>query len=152
MSLFVINVHAMKSALANIGEVPLSDDAAKLEAAGRDNNIKFILAELPAFLELLFGVIHKLEAKDEHQGEAAAEEDGTEEGRVFLKEKLLEIQNACAAYEKKTAKAALSELQNKSWSASVKEWLSAISEFILHSDFTEADNTINCYLQNLSEK
>jgi CheY-like chemotaxis protein len=60
---FVINVHAMKSALANIGEVGLSADALKLEEAGRAEDITAMMSETPAFLEALRQVIEKNKQK-----------------------------------------------------------------------------------------
>jgi PAS domain S-box-containing protein len=147
LSMFIINIHALKSALANIGEPELSDVAAKLEFAGREQNLKSVLGELPSFLESLFDVIYKLEEKNEQEKTAGSDE---EVDYALLKEKLLAIQEACAAYEKKSAKAALTELQQKAWPAAVREWLSTISGFLLHSDFDEAANVIVGYVQQIS--
>ena len=145
VSMFIINVHAMKSALANIGEASLSADAAKLEQAGRDQNVKFILSELPSFLELLHGVIHKLEAKEAGHEKAEPEADDI----PYLKEKMLAIQAACTAYNKKAAKEALAELKQKTWTAAIKEHLSTIAEYLLHSEFDEAAKAIDDYIQPL---
>jgi CheY-like chemotaxis protein len=136
ISMFVINIHAMKSALANIGETSLSGAAAKLEAAGREQNMKVIMTEIPSFLELLYGVIHKLEAKSLEREKGA--EEITDSDLQQLKEKLLEIQAACTAYNKKTAKDLLTELMKYYWPPEIKELLSKISECLLHSDFDEA--------------
>ncbi|MDR1840200.1 MAG: response regulator [Treponema sp.] len=144
ISTFIINIHAMKSALANIGETALSADAAKLEQAGREQNIRLILSELPSFLELLHAVIRKLESK-EKSGE------GTDEvvDNQYLKEKLLAVKEACASYEKKTAKDTLAEIRKKSWPQSVNEKLSDISGYLLHSEFEEAVNFIDGCLKQL---
>jgi len=64
MLAFVINVHAMKSALANIEEPVLSVEAANLEQAGRENNIDIILAEFPSFFEMLKAIVKKLDPND----------------------------------------------------------------------------------------
>jgi signal transduction histidine kinase/CheY-like chemotaxis protein/HPt (histidine-containing phosphotransfer) domain-containing protein len=127
---FIINVHALKSALANVGESELSNEALKLEQIGRDKNIDLILSSIPAFIENLNKVIEKL---------SPAEEDLSEDvDLAFLKEKLDTILNACASYDKKTAKEALLELKKKNHPKEIKEMLSAISERLLHSEFDEA--------------
>jgi len=56
---YVIQAHAMKSALANIGETALSAVAARLEQAGRDGNIDIILSDTRAFLEALRRLVAK---------------------------------------------------------------------------------------------
>jgi len=136
VSAFIINVHAIKSALANVGETSLSSEAAKLEQAGRGRDIKRILSDLPAFLEMLFVVIQKFESKGSNN-----EKDG-EGDLVVLKEKLREIKAACAIYNKKAAKDLLAELRHKTWPPEINEWLGEIAERLLHSDFEEVVKTI----------
>jgi len=135
--LFIINIHAMKSALANVGEEDLSLEAAKLEQAGRDQNISLILSELPAFLESLNKIIEKLKPAE---GDAFEEEAESEEGagKQFLREKLQAIETACASFDKKAAKTALAELKEKTWPRLTRDKLSAIGEHLLHSEFEEA--------------
>jgi len=134
VQMFVINVHAMKSALANVGETELSAIAFRLEQAGREKDINVIKFETPGFLEKLRKIINKINLKNE---ENEAGED-TEEALAFLNEKLVKIKDACAAFDKKTAKAALSELREKTWSHNTKELLNKIAEHLLHSEFEEA--------------
>jgi len=132
--MYVINVHAMKSALANIGENGLSAAALRLEQAGRENDISIITSETQNFLSELRTVIEKVKPKDD---ENAASED-TEEALVFLIKKLSVIREACAAFDKKAAKDALGELKEKTWSHNSKELLNKIAEHLLHSEFDSA--------------
>jgi CheY-like chemotaxis protein len=134
MSSFIINIHAMKSALANIGEEELSRDAAKLEQTGRDKNINMILSELPVFLESLKKVIEKLKPAD---GDSSEEETESidDADKQLLREKLQAIEAACASFNKKAAKTALSDLKEKTWPRPVRDKLSAIGEYLLHSEF-----------------
>jgi len=134
--LFIINVHAMKSALANVGETELSEFARLLEQAGRDNNVNLILAELPIFIENLNKVIEKFRQEETLGGEENVVDMNIE--RPYLLEKLLAIRTACESMDKKAAKAVLAELREKTWPRPVKEQLGAIAEFLLHSDFNEA--------------
>ena len=140
VSAFIINVHSMKSALANVGENELSDEAAQLEQAGRENNIELILSSVPSFLEKLNKVIEKLDNKEE---DAAAGEIGANAADLAVfQEKLNAIQEACASYDKKAAKTALLELKKMNYRA-IKEQLSSIDEHLLHSEFDEAANVAN---------
>jgi len=132
ISIFIINIHAMKSALANVGESELSNKASELEQAGRENNIQLILASLPEFLESLKEVIEKLKPYDE------AEDETGEVDFTYLQEKLEEIRNACSAFNKKAAKDALAGLKQKPWPPAIRDKLSAIAERLLHSEFDEA--------------
>jgi HPt (histidine-containing phosphotransfer) domain-containing protein len=145
ISVFIINVHAMKSALANINETDLSAEAAKLEQAGREQNIKLILSELPIFLEQLYAVVDKLEPKEEAQANSDVEDN-----IPYLKEKLEAVRAACDSFNKKAAKDALAEIKQETWSQSVKDQLSEISGLLLHSEFDEAVKVIDEYLQSLS--
>jgi len=140
VSAFIINVHSMKSALANVGENKLSDEASQLEQIGRDNNIELILSSLPEFLEKLNKVIEKFDT-DEEAAAAGSTSLETIDLAVF-KEKLNAIQEACASYDKKAAKTALLELKHMNYRA-VKEQLSLIDEHLLHSEFDEAASVAN---------
>ena len=130
MHMFVINVHAMKSALANIGESAIAALAHNLEQAGRRRDADVVSAETPAFLNELLAVIEKFRPKDE-------DSETVDEDQTYLREKLLAIQAACVAYDKKTAKDALAELQQKAWSRATREQLDTIAEHLLHSEFEE---------------
>jgi len=138
LSMFIINIHAMKSALANVGETDLSLDAAKLEKSGRDKDIHIIIDQLPAFLERLYNVIHGFEAKEKQSGE----EQKTAGDISFLKDKLKNISAACSAYNKKTAKELLAEVRLNSWPSAAEKCLGNIAGFLLHSEFDEAVKTI----------
>jgi PAS domain S-box-containing protein len=130
MRLYIINVHAMKSALANIGETELSELAAKLEHAGRENNAKAIEAGTQAFLEGLHEIIEKLTPKEDAAADAETTGDPAQ-----LTEKLIAIKEACAAFNKKIAKTELGELRQQSWPLGTKDQLSAMAEHLLDGDF-----------------
>jgi signal transduction histidine kinase/DNA-binding response OmpR family regulator/HAMP domain-containing protein len=144
LSMLIINIHAIKSALANVGEIDLSAEASKLEDAGRKKNINLVLTLLPSFIEALNTVIEKLEPKEDAGQNVKVAGDNQ-----YLKEKLLVIKEACAAYDKKTAKDALAGIKEKTWPRSVNKHLSAISIHLLHSDFEEAIQFIDGYLQQI---
>ncbi|MCL2276321.1 MAG: ATP-binding protein [Treponema sp.] len=137
LSTFIINIHSMKSALANVGETDLSSNASNLEQAGRDNNISLILNMLPDFITSLNQVIDKLKpAYDDSENEDS--EVISEENKNFLREKLDSIEEACVSYNKKAAKNAINQLKQKTWPRVTREQLSDILEHLLHSEFDEA--------------
>jgi len=143
-STFIIDVHAMKSALANIGETDISADALKLEMAGREKNTDLILSELPSFMETLRGVIKKFESGE--NDEKKVDDPGDNKS---LKEKLLIVKKACASYDKKTAKDTLVEIKRKTWPRHVNEQLLSLNAHLLHSDFDEAALAIDGYIKQL---
>jgi len=132
---FIINIHAMKSALANVGEADLSAEASKLEQAGRENNVNLILLALPGFIDSLRAVIDKLQPgeEDSHDQENYPI-DGDKE---YLYEKLLAIIDACVSFNKKSAKDALADLKQKTWPRSIKSQLSNIANHLLHTEFDD---------------
>jgi CheY-like chemotaxis protein/HPt (histidine-containing phosphotransfer) domain-containing protein len=128
---YIINVHAMKSALANIGEASLSDTARILEMAGKEQNMTLLLTGTPVFLEDLRAVIKKITPVEE-------DDDIVDEDIPYLREKLFIFREACTAYDKKAAKEILVEIKKKKWSRKTKETLNTLVEHLLHSDFDEA--------------
>ena len=134
IQMYIINVHAMKSALANIGEKELSSTALRLEQAGREKDINVLLSETNEFIDKLSKVVNEIKLKNIVN---EVKEDSTED-LVILNEQLKIIKDACAAYDKKTVKNALSLLREKTWSHKTKEFLDLIAENILHSEFDEA--------------
>jgi len=142
---YVINVHAMKSALANIGESELSSFALKMEEAGRKNDIAVISAETPVFLTALREVINKI---NPNKDGAEVTEDIKSEDIAILLEKLALIQNACAENNKKAAKDALTLLRQKKWPRQTENLLETIAEKLLHSEFPEAEKLAGDYVES----
>jgi HPt (histidine-containing phosphotransfer) domain-containing protein len=135
---YVINVHGMKSALANIGKMNLSATALKLEQSGRENNIEVIKSETPAFLDSLRAFIDEITPKTEH-----ADSEAVDENKPYLHEKLLAIKTACEEYDKNAADDLLAGLRKKTWTPSTKEQLNTIAEHLLHSDFDEVVSVVD---------
>jgi CheY-like chemotaxis protein len=134
LQLYTINVHALKSALANIGEKNLSDFARELEGAGKDGNIFLISDKTPVFLSKLRAVIDKLKSADGGYGAGEVSSEDME----LLREKLQAIKDACENYNANAAMAVLKELKQKQWPSPYGELLDTITMHILRSDFDEA--------------
>jgi HPt (histidine-containing phosphotransfer) domain-containing protein len=141
LQLYIINIHAMKSALANIGEEELSLLAKRLEAAGRDKNIDVIVNETYDFLNDLKMLVERITPEEGGGGNKEVVEDDL----AYLEEKLLLFRAACVVYDKKAAKEVIIDLKKKPWSRSVKQMLNTLTEHLLHSDFEEAANIARDY-------
>ena len=138
---YVINAHGMKSALANIGRTELSAVARELEQAGRDNNTDVMSAKTPAFLDSLRALIDELTPKTEETGGEPADED-----RPYLLDKLRALKEASAAYDKKAARSVMADLKEKTWSRPTMEFLDAIAENLLHSEFDEIVSAVDRFV------
>jgi len=139
---YVIHVHGMKSALANIGNMELSAVALKLESLGRDGNLEAITSETPAFIDSLRSLVDVLMPENEQEDDESADED-----TPFLHEKLLEIKSACEEYDETRAEDALAEISKKQWSRQTKALLKTLSEHLLHSDFDEVASAVDAFVQ-----
>jgi len=139
---YIINVHGIKSALANIGEMNLSAVALKLEAAGRENKLEIVESETKDFISSLRTFVEKLTPQED---KAVGEK--TDSDKSHLIEKLRAIKAACENYEESTADEALVELRKATWSQETKELLNKISEKLLHSDFDEIVDIINRFFE-----
>ncbi|MDR0443289.1 MAG: response regulator [Treponema sp.] len=151
IQMYIINIHAMKSALANTGENDLSGFALKLEKAAREGNVTLIMDETPAFLTALKAVIEKAKLVVK-ESEAAVEypDEVSGEAQEHLREKLAVIQAACAAYDSRIAEDTLTELKTKTWPRPIKEMLDNIANHILHSNFEEAASAVENHNKNPS--
>jgi CheY-like chemotaxis protein/HPt (histidine-containing phosphotransfer) domain-containing protein len=138
----VIHSHAIKSALANMGEATLSKRAAALEEWGRRSNMESIFMEIPIFLRDLRLYVEKITPKKEDT--PAAESGLTDEERV----KWGELRDACFAYNKKAARGLVSELNKMTLDGKRRDALDNISQHLLHSAFQEAGDAAEEAIKN----
>jgi CheY-like chemotaxis protein len=136
--LFTITVHAMKSALANVGESEASRTAAALENAGRRGDAGYISANIDVFIRTLESLVDKfggLETADADKSDNSAAAEDTD----YLKEQLRLVKSACDNYDDDAAYAALDRLKEKRWKPATAELLEKIREALyVYSDFDGA--------------
>ncbi|MCL2006032.1 MAG: ATP-binding protein [Planctomycetaceae bacterium] len=137
---FTVTVHGIKGSLGNIGEALLADTANTLETAGREGRTGSILASAPEFIQELKTLIGEFTA---HQ-----EESGTDEDLAGLRKKLWAIQEMCSNYDRKGALELLSAVKN--CSKETRELLDRIKEYVLHSEFEEAEREAKNYANVLT--
>ena len=140
---YVIHVHGMKSALANIGNMPLSAVALKLEQSGRDANIDVVAEQSPAFLDALRSFVEQLEPLEEKPTVDTADED-----KEHLHEMLGAVVEACNDFDETAADKAISELRKQSWSQKTSDMLGSIAAHLLHSDFDEITSEIEAFMES----
>ena len=141
LALYIITVHGMKSALANIGEMELSAIALRLEQAGVDRDHVVMTAETPAFVSALESLIEKMKPELNEESEDVSVYDEN-----YLRDKLQAINAACSVLDRGAFKAALEELKSKKWPKEVNVLLDEISLHLLHSAFKKASAAADKYL------
>ncbi|MCL2604422.1 MAG: ATP-binding protein [Defluviitaleaceae bacterium] len=130
---YVINVHAMKSALANIGEKKASKTADLLERAGKNKDKNIIKSETGDFIEALRSIIGRIDLSSHKDESGSIDEDSD-----FLREQLKLIKAACEDYDDLAVESIITGLRKMSWSSETNDLLDNISELILHSEFEKA--------------
>jgi hypothetical protein len=68
-----------------------------------------------------------------------------------MRKKLQAVKEACGEYDKKAAKDALAEIRQKVWHGAYSGLLDTIAEYLLHSDFDEAEAACDAYLSDKGE-
>ena len=128
---FVIQTHAMKSTLHNIGCIELSEAALVLEKASRSVDIDTIKESAPQFLDNLRELITELSPDDDKDRNDADDLD-------FLRNQLDIIANACEQFDFDVANTALDQLDQKHWPKNTKELVKAISTGLLYGELKKA--------------
>ena len=136
LKIFTTQAHAMKSALANVGEQKLSALAKELEHAGREKDFKIIRSKIMSLITGIRDVCEKLSQKKEgNEGGTGEMVKGSNE---YLFENLYLVYEACGMFDQSGAKRAAMALKEKSWSPAITTKLNEISGYILGGDFERA--------------
>lgn len=142
--MFTTTVHAMKSALANVGEHDAAGMASALENAGLNGDMAFIRENLDGFIDFLDKLAENLRS-NEYVDVIGAD---VEEDKVLLKEKLLIIKAACMDYNDDLVYNSLEELSEKQWKSETLVLLEEIyDKLYLHSDFDGVVDMIDGFIK-----
>jgi signal transduction histidine kinase/CheY-like chemotaxis protein/HPt (histidine-containing phosphotransfer) domain-containing protein len=104
---FSIVIHAMKSTLAVVGAMALSEAAAGMETASKEGNIDYCLERYPAFKEKLLSLHGRLTAVFPETGPLSEKKPGDE---GYLREKTLQALSAAENFESDGCSEALKDL------------------------------------------
>jgi CheY-like chemotaxis protein len=147
IKLFTTTVHAMKSALVNVGENEISDLAFALEKAGLNGDKDYIADNVKTFIEKLEALISKLSPTE--AATATDADTSVAEDTAYLLEQLQVVKTACEDYDRRTAFTSLDLLNEKQWKAETQTALDSIRELILlHSDFDGAVERVQIIIQS----
>jgi CheY-like chemotaxis protein/anti-sigma regulatory factor (Ser/Thr protein kinase) len=137
IKLFTTTAHAMKSALANVGEKELSNRAFELEKTGSRGEM-CSQEEVDGFIESLESLVETLAPECKICDDSDICEDTD-----YLKTQLYIIKAACEDYDDDTAIRAIDSLKTMSWKHCTSATLEQIrDELFLHSDFETAANNV----------
>jgi signal transduction histidine kinase/CheY-like chemotaxis protein/HPt (histidine-containing phosphotransfer) domain-containing protein len=145
--LYVTHIHALKSALANIGAKELSSVAKSLEFAGKREDISFIISYNNEFLqklEILLDNIKYVISQDN-----ATVNNSTENilHLESIKEVLLKLKDALNEMDTIEADKIMNSLTDKPLDSSTKDTLEQIAQDILLCDYDDAVNKINTLIE-----
>jgi CheY-like chemotaxis protein len=141
IKLFTTAVHAMKSALANIGLTKLSAFFEEMEQAGWKNDTETIHKETPSLILKLQALIKKYKPQD------AELDDALDCDYTYLRKRLHTFETACIGYDRKTAKEIVTELRQHLWPSKIKELLGIIAEQLLSGDVDETLESVHSIIE-----
>ena len=149
--LFTITAHAMKSALANVGEAEASKAAFALESAGQHGDTAFISANTESFIKKLVLLIEQFspEATDETDSKDVLHYNVAEDTSI-LKEQLQIIKVSCENFDDDTAYKAIDYLKEKTWHKETSNMLEQIRDMLfVYSDFDGVVKRIDTFTKNV---
>ncbi|MDR1243452.1 MAG: response regulator [Deltaproteobacteria bacterium] len=135
LRLFTTHMHALKSALANIGAVDLSSGAARIERAGHMEDMPIIMEETGPFLDKLQALVERIHAIGPEQRATAADADALD---ASVLGEFARLKAALKVEDIKNTDVILDNLGKMPLPHKYKKTLSKISEFVLISEFEEA--------------
>ncbi|MCL2064284.1 MAG: ATP-binding protein [Candidatus Cloacimonetes bacterium] len=132
LRLYTTTVHAMKSALANIGDHFGSDKASDLEKASQRGDFKFIVDNTENFIEYLESLIKEIKPIKKSQIDIKI----SQEDKRFMDEQISLINASSEKYDDIAIFQALDLLKEKTWNVETIDIIEKIHYMIyFHSDF-----------------
>jgi signal transduction histidine kinase/CheY-like chemotaxis protein len=133
-SSFITLVHALKSALANIGANKLSQTAALMEKAGREKDKSIIEANLPMFRNELIKMIERIQ----EAVSAVRSADGQTEDNREIEKAMNNLHKALIANDIDATDAAMERLKKLPLTGKRRINVAQIDELILTADLQKA--------------
>lgn len=147
-ALFTTHIHAMKSALANIGANILSERARNLELAGAKEDVDFIEDNYDMFMSQLAFTTDKI---GQHfavdSANTCSESNNSSENDAELLNILQELKEAISKIDIPSMDNCLSRLRNGDWEATTAEKLTSIDQNILLFEYDNAKKIIDDMLE-----
>jgi CheY-like chemotaxis protein len=140
LSMFITNVHALKSASAAIGAMELPEQAFALENAGREKNRDFINENLDKFMKHLANLVKGIQDALE-TGKDKQESRDTNKTELFAL--LKSLKSAIISQKAESIDRILEEINQLSLDKTTSRELEKISDDILMAEFDNVLKTID---------
>jgi HPt (histidine-containing phosphotransfer) domain-containing protein len=147
LPLYIIHVHALKSACAIVGADGLSETAAVLEEAGKNKNMVFIYTHTSAFLSDIEALLYKLDAvlpggKEDNQNRQINTES--------LKHDLARLKTALDNFDSYEISNAVNSLEEYTKAVDIGDSIEAILQNRLIGEYEETVSLIDSLMQKLN--
>ena len=146
---YTIHVHAMKSALANIGAEKLSEAAYNLEMAGRRGDIGFIKTNNDHFLTMLERLLDSIDNKLISHGASCDTSEHVE--NELINSELTKLKNALGNMNAGEINRTIDSLMSFTCANEIKNVIRKISQHISMVEYEEADSLIESLIAMLSD-
>jgi HPt (histidine-containing phosphotransfer) domain-containing protein len=140
LQLFTTHVHALKSAAASIGAAGVSQQAAQLEIAGRNQDLKTIEAQLGAFCTALEALVQNIRAGLDN---GVGGEGGSAPPSPAFRQALEQLRQALEDEEIRPIDTQLKNLRLMDLAPPQRQTVSAIADCVLISEFHQAIEIID---------
>jgi signal transduction histidine kinase/DNA-binding response OmpR family regulator len=146
---FTTNVHALKSAAANIGATAVSQKAAALEDAGKRGDLAAIEAKLGDFRGGLEVLIQKIRAAREPEKSNTAEEaEEEQEISGAVQAEMKQLRKALEEGEIRVIDTLLKQFKERRLTSRLRQAVVSLSDHVLLSEFDEAITVIDDLLRS----
>jgi signal transduction histidine kinase/CheY-like chemotaxis protein len=146
--LYMIHVHALKSACASIGATELSEAAAALEKAGKKGDLSFIHDNNAAFISDLEKLLNNINTV---LSEEAKKSRKTPIDKELLKEELFRLKIAINIFNYSKIENAVNGLQDYAQAEDIGGTVKVILQKILIGEYDEAVSITDAFIQELAE-
>jgi CheY-like chemotaxis protein/HPt (histidine-containing phosphotransfer) domain-containing protein/anti-sigma regulatory factor (Ser/Thr protein kinase) len=145
---FTISVHAMKSTLAILGVMQLSEAAAKLEEASRQNDYAYCAERYPELREKLLALHQRLTPILQDIAETIVKKPGD---MAYLRDNLPKALEAAEFYEQSKGSRIISDLATYDFGNSNNELLEKVAEAFGDYEYDEAKKYLDALAQAIGE-
>jgi HPt (histidine-containing phosphotransfer) domain-containing protein len=147
--LYITHVHALKSALANIGASSLSDTAKSLELAGKREDTTFIDANNDSFLKKLETLLDNIKHAISQNNAAKSSSPLSDILIEQTNEKLSSLKKSLCNMDTQTADKIINDLRDIPFDNNMQDAIEQIAQHVLLCDYDDAIDKINTLVEEL---
>ncbi|MDR1613002.1 MAG: response regulator [Planctomycetota bacterium] len=140
---FVMQVHALKGASANIGAVALAEESRRLEEAGKMRDFRTIRDALEGYRRQVAGLIDDIRNVLESEAASEREEGNLPGGGMPEAGELVRLKEAIRSRNIQAIDRNLDQLLDRRYPGKTGTALSLAADYLLASDFREAESVVD---------